>query len=65
LKKSHNSYQYQNYVLVTGGGTAFAALWNVLLAHPPAEFRSSGVAAWWTVLCAVAVINACGWHRTA
>ena len=65
LKKSHNSYIYQNSVLVAAGGVAFAALWNVLLVHRPAELRSSGVAAWWTVLCAVAVINACGWHRTA
>jgi hypothetical protein len=65
LKKFHNSYIYQNSVLVTAGGVAFAALWNVLLVQRPAELRSSGVAAWWTVLCAVAVINACVWHRTA
>ena len=65
MKKSQNSYIYQNSVLVTAGGVAFAALWNVLLVHRPVELLSSGVAAWWTLLCAVAVINVCGWHRTA
>ncbi len=52
-------------MMVAAGAAAFAALWNVLLVHRPAEFRSGGVSAWWTVLCAMAVINACGWHRTA
>jgi hypothetical protein len=65
LNRYYNSYIYQNSVLVAAGGAAFAALWNVLLVHRPVELRSSGVAAWWTVLCAVAVINTCGWHRTA
>jgi hypothetical protein len=27
--------------------------------------QSSSVATWWTVLCAVAVVNVCGWHRKA
>jgi hypothetical protein len=44
---------------------AFAALWNFLLCHRPVELLSSGVAVWWTGLCAVGVINVCGWHRTA
>jgi hypothetical protein len=65
LNKHLNVYLYQNSILFTAGGVAFAALWNVLLVHRRAELRSSGVAAWWAVLCAVAVINACGWHRTA
>jgi hypothetical protein len=65
LNKYINSYIYKNCVLVVAGGVAFATLWNVLLVHRPAELRSSGVAAWWTVLCAVAVINACAWHRSA
>jgi hypothetical protein len=65
LKDFRNSYIYQNFMLVAAGGLAFATLWNVLLAHRSAELRSSGVAAWWTMLCAVAVINACVWHRTA
>jgi hypothetical protein len=56
---------YHNFYIVAAGGVAFAALWNVLLVHRPVELRSSGVAAWWTVLCAVAVTNACGWHWTA
>jgi hypothetical protein len=54
-----------NVVSVAIGCAAFVAVWNVLLVHRPADLRSSGVAAWWTVLCAVAVFNACGWHRTA
>lgn len=58
-------YSDQNFWLVAAGGAAFAGLWNVLLVHRPAELQSSGVAAWWTVLCAVAVINACGWLWTA
>jgi hypothetical protein len=65
LKNFYNSYIYQNSVLIAAGGLAFATLWNVLLAHRFAELRSSGVAAWWIMLCAVAVINASVWHRTA
>jgi hypothetical protein len=58
-------YDYQNTWHAAAGGAAFAAVWNILLVHRPVALRSSGVAAWWTVLCAVAVINACGWHWTA
>jgi hypothetical protein len=65
LKNFYYLYVHQDFVNVAAGGVAFAALWNFLLVHRPVELRSSGVAAWWTVLCAVAVINACGWHRTA
>jgi hypothetical protein len=65
LKSLPDSYAYPNSALVAAGGAAYVALWNVLLVHRPVELRSSGVAAWWTGLCAVAVINACGWHRTA
>jgi hypothetical protein len=55
----------ENAGLIAGGTAAFAALWNLLLCYRPVELRSSGVAAWWAVLCAVAVVNVCGWHRTA
>ena len=65
MNKYYNLYLYPNLTIVTAGGVAFAALWNLLLVHRPVEIRSSGVAAWWTMLCAVAVVNACGWHRTA
>jgi hypothetical protein len=47
------------------GIAAFTALWNLLLCDRPVELRSSGVVIWWTVLCAVGVINVCGWQRTA
>lgn len=65
LPTDNQRYLAQNAVSVAVGCAAFLALWNVLLVHRTAEFWSSGVAAWWTALCAVAVINACGWHRTA
>jgi hypothetical protein len=65
LKSFRNLYTYQNSLSIAAGGVAFATLWNVLLVHRSVELRSSGVAAWWTMLCAVAVINACAWHRTA
>ena len=65
MNKYYSLYSYPNLTIVTAGGVAFAGLWNVLLVHRPVEIRSSGVAAWWTALCAVAVVNACGWHRTA
>jgi hypothetical protein len=56
-----------NVGLVLAGGAAFAALWALLLCDQPGEFpsSSSSVRAWWTVLCAVAIVNACGWHRKA
>jgi hypothetical protein len=50
--------------LIVVGVAAFAALWNLLLCHRPVDFLSSGVVAWWTVLCAVGVVNVCGWHRS-
>jgi hypothetical protein len=47
------------------GVVAFTAIWNLLLCHRPVAFLSSGVVVWWTVLCAVGVVNLCGWHRSA
>jgi hypothetical protein len=40
-------------------------VWNFVLCHRPVELLSSGVALWWTALSAVAVVNLCGWQRTA
>jgi hypothetical protein len=54
-----------NIKLIVFGGAAYALLWNVLLCHRPVEFRSSGVMMWWTVLCAVGVVNFCSWQRCA
>ena len=65
MERVHNLYKYQKFVLIIAGGVAFAALWNVLHVRRPPELWSSGVAAWWALLCVMAVINACGWHRTA
>jgi hypothetical protein len=47
------------------GALAFVAIWNLLLCHRPVAFLSSGVVVWWTALCAVGVLNLCGWHRSA
>jgi hypothetical protein len=44
---------------------AFAGLWNLLLCHRPVSLGSSGVAAWWTLLCGVCVVNICGWQQAA
>jgi hypothetical protein len=44
---------------------AFVVVWNLVLCYRPVELWSSGVAVWWTALCAVGVINVCAWHRTA
>ena len=47
------------------GAVAFTAIWNLLLCQRPVALLSSGVMVWWTVLCAVGVLNLCGWHRSA
>jgi hypothetical protein len=44
---------------------ALAAVWYVLLGDRPPEFRHGEVVAWWAVLCAMSVVNVCGWHHTA
>ena len=54
-----------NVGLLVVGAAAFAALWNLLLCHRPVAFHASGVVAWWTVLCAVGVVNLCVWQRSA
>ncbi len=54
-----------NVGLVLLGGTAFVILWMCLLGEQPQEVHASGVWAWWTGLCAVAVVNVCGWQRRA
>src|SRR5262245_59371658 len=54
-----------NVGLALLGAAAFVALWTLLIADQPVGPQSSGVAAWWTMLCAVAVINVCAWHRAA
>ncbi len=47
------------------GMALFAALRNLLLPQAPVAGTSSGVLAWWTFLCAVSVLNLCGWHLSA
>jgi hypothetical protein len=59
------TYAAENVGLFALGGVAFAALWTFVLCHRPVEPGSSGVVLWWTLLSTVAVVNACGWQRTA
>jgi hypothetical protein len=51
--------------LLVGGIAAYVAVWNLLLCHRPVALDTSGVAVWWTLLCAVGVVNLCGWQRSA
>jgi hypothetical protein len=55
----------ENIKLILFGIAAFAVLWNVLICQRTAEFESSGVVMWWTVLCAMGVVNFCCWQRCA
>jgi hypothetical protein len=54
-----------NFGLFVLGVAAFAALWNLLLCSLPTGILLSGVAAWWTALCAISVVNVCGWRLSA
>jgi hypothetical protein len=40
-------------------------LWNFVLCHRRVDLWSSGVVAWWTLLCAACVVNLYGWQRCA
>jgi hypothetical protein len=51
--------------LLVIGGAAFATLWTLLLRYQPADGMSTGVLVWWSALCAVAVVNVCGWRLSA
>jgi hypothetical protein len=52
-------------VLIVFAGAAFTAIWTLLLCHRPGDISADDVVAWWTVLCAISVVNVCGWHRSA
>jgi hypothetical protein len=54
-----------NGALIAVGVTIFILLWNLLLCNSRVDLMSSGVAVWWTLLCAIGVLNLCGWQRTA
>jgi hypothetical protein len=51
--------------LLVVGVAAYVALWSALLRSQPVSIVSSGVAAWWTALCAVSAFNLCGWRLSA
>jgi hypothetical protein len=54
-----------NRGLITVGLAVFAVLWGLQLRHLPADSTSTGVIVWWVALCAVSVINICGWRLSA
>jgi hypothetical protein len=51
--------------VLLAGVFAFAALWTLLLSDRAADLLSSGVVVWWTILCALGVVNVCGWSLSA
>jgi hypothetical protein len=51
--------------LALAGVAFFVVLWAVLLRQRSADLLSSGVVAWWTLLCVVSVVNVWGWSLSA
>jgi hypothetical protein len=54
-----------NLGLLVGAAAAYAVLCGVLVGSHPLASMSSGVVAWWAGLCAVSIINLCGWRLAA
>jgi hypothetical protein len=44
---------------------AFAVLWSLVLCSGHADRMPRGIWLWWTALCAVSVLNICGWRVSA
>jgi hypothetical protein len=65
MYKSTRTILRSNFGLFIVGITAFAALWNVLPGSRPVDSLSNGVVVWWTALCAISVVNICGWRFSA
>jgi hypothetical protein len=55
----------ENIKLIVFGMAAFVVIWSVLVCYRPMECHSSAVMMWWTGLCAVRILNFCGWQRSA
>jgi hypothetical protein len=54
-----------NFTLIILGIAGYAALWNLLLPDRWVGSMSRGVLVWWSALCAVSIINVCGWRLSA
>lgn len=55
----------QHFGLLFFGLASFLAVWLLVVRSGPAEAMSRGVVLWWTGLCALSVVNLCGWHISA
>jgi hypothetical protein len=65
MYKATKSLLAENLGLLTLSVTAFALFCHVLLGSGPGDTLSNGVVAWWTALCAVSIVNFCGWRLSA
>jgi hypothetical protein len=65
MYKATKTLLAENVRLLIGSCIAYAVLWNALVRSQPVNGWSSGVVTWWTTLCAVSVINLCGWRLSA
>ncbi|OAI54602.1 hypothetical protein AYO44_03410 [Planctomycetaceae bacterium SCGC AG-212-F19] len=54
-----------HFGLLCFGVVTFAALWLALVGSGPVDDWSRGVVLWWTALCALSVVNLCGWRLSA
>src|SRR5262245_13074905 len=64
MYRSTRTLVVENIGFLVIGLAAFAALWTVLLRPGPVDY-SSGVLVWWTALCALGIVNICGWRLSA
>jgi hypothetical protein len=64
MYKNTKAMLAHNPVLLMAAVAAYAVLWSALPSSRPASM-SDGVMVWWTVLCAVSVLNICGWRLAA
>jgi hypothetical protein len=54
-----------NRLLLLASAAGLATLWSLLLLQGRAASLSGGVLVWWAGLCAVSVVNVCGWRLSA
>jgi hypothetical protein len=65
MYKATKTLLAENVRLLIGSCVAYGLLWHALVRSQPVNAWSSGVVAWWTTLCAVSVVNLCGWRLSA
>jgi hypothetical protein len=54
---------YAGFLVV--GGAATPVAWNLLFTSEKVGPLSSSVVAWWVFLCAISILNLCGWRLSA